>query len=681
MKKLDKASAKERIEKLRELINDYRHHYHVLDESTMSEAVADSLKHELSELESQFPELITADSPTQRIAGGIAKGFTKIKHSKRMLSLNDVFDKSEIEAWVKRIQKLQPEVKFKFFSDIKLDGLACALVYKDGVLEKAITRGDGFVGEDVTSNVKTIQSVPLKLKSGEEGIVEVRGEIVLFKADFDKLNAKLEAAGEKVYANPRNLAAGTIRQLDSSLVAKRPLQFFAYDLMEGEYAEGKNTHLGVYKRLTELGFRTSAIWKVFEDIDSLEENIANWETKRKELKFNSDGFVIKIDDRRAYQSLGIVGKAPRGAVAFKYPAEQSTTKLKDIFISIGRTGAATPVAILEPVNLDGSTVSMATLHNAREIERKDIRVGDTVIVEKAGDIIPAVVEPLIELRTGEEVKYKFPDDCPECSTKLIKLKLEDAVWRCPNNSCPARISRKIQHFAARGAMDIEGMGEKNIEALLNARLITDQADIFKLKQAELEELERFAELSAKNLVEAIAEKKEPELAKFIFALGIRQVGAQTAIDLANNFGSLEKLSEANLENLTEIDGVGEVVAESILAWFGDQENQEMLLKFKEFGVQPKEVKLNSGDGIGSIAGKLSGKSFVITGSLSLSGMSREEAADKIRALGGVFQSSVGKGTTYLIAGGKVGESKLKKAEKFGTEVIDEKELLDLINQV
>ena len=279
----------------------------------MSEAVADSLKHELSELESQFPELITADSPTQRIAGGIAKGFTKIKHSKRMLSLNDVFDKSEIEAWVKRIQKLQPEVKFKFFSDIKLDGLACALVYKDGVLEKAITRGDGFVGEDVTSNVKTIQSVPLKLKSGEEGIVEVRGEIVLFKADFDKLNAKLEAAGEKVYANPRNLAAGTIRQLDSGLVAKRPLQFFAYDLMGGEYAEDKNTHLGVYKRLTELGFRTSAIWKVFEDIDSLEENIESWKTKREELKFNSDGFVIKIDDRRAYQSLGIVGKAPRGA--------------------------------------------------------------------------------------------------------------------------------------------------------------------------------------------------------------------------------------------------------------------------------------------------------------------------------------------------------------------------------
>ncbi len=371
-----------------------------------------------------------------------------------------------------------------------------------------------------------------------------------------------------------------------------------------------------------------------------------------------------------YAKFGIVGKAPRGAVAFKYPAEQSTTKLKDILVSIGRTGAATPVAILEPVNLAGSTVSMAMLHNAGEIERKDVRIGDTVIVEKAGDIIPAVIKPLEELRDGSEVKFKFPTTCPECETKLVKLKEEEAVWRCPNPACPARVSRHIQHFASRGAMDIEGMGEKNVEALLEAGLIKDAADLYKLSQAEVESLERFAELSAKNLIEAIAQKKQPTLPKFIFSLGIRQVGAQTAIDLADKFKSLEDLAEASLEDLLEVENIGQVVAESIATWFSDPENLELLEKFKKFGVEPQAIKEPLGEG------KLKDLSFVITGSLSA--MSREEAADKIRELGGTFQGSVGKGTTYLVAGGSVGASKLAKAEKFGTEVIDEQKLLELL---
>lgn len=667
---MNKDEALKRVDKLRELINDYRYHYHVLDESTMSEAAADSLKHELAELEAEFPDLVTPDSPTQTIPGEIANGFKKVQHASRMLSLNDVFKRSEIEAWVKRIEKLMDGKKFEFFSDIKLDGLACSLVYEDGILIRGATRGDSFIGEDVTANIKTIGSVPLKLKAPEEflkGRTEVRGEIIIFKEAFDRLNSELEKKGEKVYANPRNLAAGTIRQLDPKLVAARPLTFFAYDLIRDGF---DSSHDKVYSNLNSLGFRTSGLEQVFKNVDDLEEYIEAWSKKRESLKFNTDGFVIKVNDRKVYRDLGVVGKAPRGAVAFKYPAEQGTTKLKDIFVSIGRTGAATPVAILEPVNLAGSTVSMATLHNASEIERKDVRVGDTVIVEKAGDIIPAVIRSLDELRNGSEKKFVFPTECPECGAKLIKLKEDEAVWRCPNNSCPARVSRRIQHFACRAAMDIDGLGEKNVEALLDSGLIQDPADLYSLTFEQVLGLERFAEISAKKLVDSISIKKNPTLPKFIFALGIRQVGAQTAIDLAEKFKSLENLSLANLEDLLEVEGIGEVVAESIFTWFREPENIELLDKFKGFGVRPEEVKKVTG-------GKLDGLSFVITGSIT--GMSREEAADKIRELGGTFQSSVGKGTTYLVAGGSVGESKIKKADKFGTKIIGEEELLEFIS--
>ncbi len=667
---MNKSEAAKRAKKLRELINDYRYKYHVLDKSTMSEAAADSLKHELAELEAEFPELVTPDSPTQTIPGKIAKGFKKVQHATRMLSLNDVFSKEEIDAWVTRIQKLEPSSKMEFFADIKLDGLACSLVYDDGVLVRGATRGDSFTGEDITSNIKVIPSVPLGLrefKDFSKGRTEVRGEIVILKDIFIKLNSELEKSGGKVYANPRNLAAGTIRQLDPKLVASRPLTFFAYDLIHDDF---KATHQEVYESLKNIGFRTSGAHQIFKDMESLEKHINIWGEKRKELKFNTDGFVIKVNDRSLYERLGVVGKAPRGAVAFKYPAEQSTTKVRDIFVSIGRTGAATPVAILEPVNLAGSTVSMATLHNASEIERKDIRVGDTVIVEKAGDIIPAVIEVLKDLRSGDEKKFKFPTICPECATKLLKLKEDEAVWRCPNNACPARVSRRIQHFASRAALDIDGLGEKNVEALLEAKLIEDPADLYCLEFEQVLSLERFAEVSAQKLVDSIARKKNPPLAKFIFALGIRQVGAQTAIDLATKFRKLDRLASADLEELLEVEGIGEVVAESILTWFRDPENVELLEKFNKYRVKPDEVGEVSG-------GKLEGLSFVITGSLS--GMSREETADKIRELGGTFQSSVGKGTTYLVAGGSVGESKLKKAEQFGTKIIGEGELFNLIS--
>lgn len=666
---MNKDQAEKRVIKLRALIDDYRYKYHVLDESTMSEAAADSLKHELSELESQFPDLVTPDSPTQKIPGEIAKGFKKVQHASRMLSLNDVFSIDEIDAWVARIQRLKPNEKFKYFADIKLDGLACSLAYENGTLVRGATRGDSFTGEDVTANIKTIESIPLRLEDVarfSSGRTEVRGEIVMFKKAFEKLNTELEKKGQKTYANPRNLAAGTIRQLDPKLVARRPLTFLAYDLIHEGY---KATHHEVYQNMAKLGFKTSGAQKTFEKIEDLHKYIEEWREKRDNLDFNTDGFVIKVDDRNTYEELGVIGKAPRGAVAFKYPAEQSTTTVRDIFISIGRTGAATPVAILEPVNLAGSTVSMATLHNASEIEKKDIRVGDTVIVEKAGDIIPAVIEVLTDLRAGSEKKFVFPSICPECSTELVKQREDEAVWRCPNNACPARVSRKIQHFASRAAMDIDGLGEKNVETLLDSGLIKDPADLYSLEYEQILNLERFADVSASKLIESIASKKSPKLAKFIFALGIRQVGTQTAIDLSERFRELENLSSADLEDLLEVEGIGEVVAESILTWFRDPENIELLDKFKKYGVEPVEMEAVSG-------GELDGISFVITGSLS--GMSREEAADRIRELGGTFQSSVGKGTTYLVAGGSVGESKLKKAEQFGTEVIDEARFKELI---
>ena len=671
---MSKTRDAERILKLRDLISEYRYHYHVLNESTMSEAAADSLKHELTELEEKYPELITSDSPTQRVAGEPLPGFKQVRHSSRMLSLNDVFNREEVEAWVERITKLLPAgTSLEYFADIKMDGLACALVYEDGVLTTAVTRGDGFVGEDVTANVRTIESVPLRLRSSKKyanflnGRTEIRGEIVMYKDDFNRLNEAREKESKPLFANPRNTAAGTIRQLDPNLVAQRPLHFLGYDLLRDNVSDVKS-YQQAYEIMRELGIIAHRNATVFKDINKLMEFATEWEEKRQELAYNTDGLVIKVNDRATYDRLGVVGKAPRAAVAYKYAAEQATTKVKDIFVSIGRTGAATPVAILEPVFIAGSTVQMATLHNESEIARKDIRIGDTVIVHKAGDIIPEIVEPLVTLRDGKEKVFKMPDNCPDCNTKLVKYKAEDAVWRCPNNACPSRSWKRIEHYASKGALDIEGLGEKNVIALLEAGLVKDQADIYQLKKEDVIKLERFAEISASNLVSAVNEKKNPPLHRFIFGLGIRHVGAQTAVDLANHFKNLDNLTKATTEELSEVDGVGEVVAESIVEWFAEPQNQELLEKFKNNGVLPQKVE--------HTGGKLSGVSFVVTGTLET--MGREEAGEKIRALGGTFQSSVGKDTNYLVVGANVGASKLAKADKLGTKQITEQDLLKML---
>lgn len=672
---MDKTQAEKRIVKLRDLINEYRYEYHVNDRSIMDEAAADSLKHELTELEEKFPDLITPDSPTQRVAGAPSEKFASVKHSSRMLSLNDVFDETELVAWTERIQKIVPHATFEFFVDLKMDGFACALVYQDGVLERAITRGDGFVGEDVTLNVRTLDSVPLRLRSTKKfpeflkGRTEIRGEIVMYKKDFDVLNKKREAEGKPLFANPRNTAAGTIRQLDPRLVAERPLYFRAYDVIRDEPSDIASYAIA-YDIAGELGLLRNNKTPIYSSIKEVKKYADTWEEKRHDLPYNTDGLVVKVNDRRVYRDLGVVGKAPRGAVAYKYPAEQSTTKVKDIFVSIGRTGAATPVAMLEPVVVAGSTVQMATMHNESEVLRKDVRIGDTVIIHKAGDIIPEVVEPLVKLRTGHEKKFVMPTHCPDCNTKLVKLKADEAVWRCPNDACPSRTWKRIEHYASKGALDIEGMGEKNVIALLDAGLIKDTADIYTLKAEEVQKLERFAEVSSQKLVDAVRAKAKPTLARFLYGLGIRHVGVQTAIDLSNMFKSLGKLREATIDELHAVEGVGEVVAESIVEWFAEPVNQKLLEKFEKFGVEPEEVK--------HVGGKLSGKSFVVTGSLD--SMGREEAGEKIRALGGTFQSSVGKDTDYLVVGANVGASKLIKAEKLGTKQIDEQALLDMLGK-
>ena len=672
---LDKTEARTRIEKLRQLINDYRYHYHVLDESIMSEAAADSLKHELSQLEEQYPELITSDSPTQRVAGVALDKFEKVTHRMPMISLSDVFNREEVEAWVKRMDKLLPGNTHEFFCDIKMDGLACALIYEDGLLTTAVTRGDSRVGENVTMNIRTINNVPLSLRENKKfahllhGRTEIRGEIVMYKTDFDALNSAREKQGLPAFKNPRNLAAGTIRQLDPKLVADRPLQFVGYDLLRSDPSEVA-TNEQAYEMIRELGVSTSQQSRTFTSLDKLMHYIDSVDQKRHDLPFNTDGVVIKVNNRAHFTELGIVGKSPRGAVAYKYAAEQATTVVRDIVISIGRTGAATPVAVFDPVSVAGTTVQHASLHNADEIARKDIRVGDTVIIFKAGDIIPQVESVLTELRPKDTKPFDYPTELERQYPELEFVRPEgEAVYRVKGVSGPILLKRALQHFASKGALDIDGMGEKNVIALVDVGLVRDLADIYTVTKEQLLAMDRFAEISAQKLVNAIANKKTPPLERFVYGLGIRHVGTQTAIDLVNAFGSLPKIQHATIDDLEAVDGVGKVVAESVVAWFADEDNIRLLKKFEDLGVRPYYEQKT---------GKLVGQNFVVTGTLE--SMGRDVAADRIRALGGTFQTSVAKDTHYLVAGANVGASKLKKAESYGTKVVSEEEFLRIVGE-
>ncbi|MBR6961615.1 NAD-dependent DNA ligase LigA [Candidatus Saccharibacteria bacterium] len=653
---------RERVDKLRALINDYRYHYHVLDESIMSEAAADSLKHELAQLEEKYPELITPDSPTQRVAGKALDKFKKVAHAERMISLADVFSEDEVREWLDRIAKLGA-VNPELFIDIKMDGLAMALIYEDGLLKQAVTRGDGKVGEDVTMNVRTIENVPLSIPQKEH--TEVRGEVVIFKADFEKLNEAQRAAGKPEFANPRNLAAGSIRQLDPKIAASRPLKFMAYDMVSPNLP--KNSE--VYDRLRELGFRISGQQHIYNNLRETMDFINNLNEIRQDLPFGTDGAVIKVNDRKVYQALGIVGKTPRAAIAFKYPAEEVATTVKDIVISIGRTGAATPVAVFDPVQVAGSTVRHASLHNADEIARLDIRIGDTVIIYKAGDIIPQVNRVLTELRPSDSKPFNYLEALHKQYPELeFERPAGEVVYRVKGSDAGEMLKRAIEYYASKPALNIEGLGEKNVVALIDAGLVGSIADLYTLTAGQVEALDRFAEISAHKLVDNIQASKKPPLAKFITAIGIRHIGSQTAIDLAAHFKSLDALRDATESELLGLPGIGKIVAESILAFFADEDNLALLDRLKELGVEPVYQDTSGG--------KLNGLSFVVTGTLD--SMGRDAAAEKIRALGGEFHSSVVKTTTYLVAGHNTGKSKLEKAAKYGTEVIDEAKFLELL---
>lgn len=668
------ASAKARVEQLKKQLQQYAYEYYVADNPSVSDAVYDGLIQELKELEAANPSLATSDSPTRRLYSEPLDKFEKVAHSKPMISLNDVFSRSDVEAWLKRMEKLLPGTKHEFFCDTKKDGLACAIIYQDGVFSRAITRGDTKIGEDVTENVRTIKNVPMRLRENAKnklfltGRTEIRGEIVMLKKEFEKLNRMREQQGLPIFANPRNLSAGTIRQLDPKLVAERPLHFVGYDLLRDDEALVP-TNKFAYDVMTDVGITRSPEAEVLANLDKVMDFVNRWEEKRHELPYITDGIVIKINDRAKYQELGVVGKNPRGAVAYKYPAEQATTIVKDVVISIGRTGAATPVAVFNPVIVAGTTVQHASLHNADEISRKDVRIGDTVVIFKAGDIIPQVESVILELRPKNAKKIDYEKELKRQYPELNFERAEgEVVYRAKGLTGPIILKRAIQHYASKGALDIDTLGEKNVDALVDAGLVKSSADIYGLKYDDVLKLDRFAELSSKNLIEAIEKAKKPSLERFIFGLGIRHVGQQTAIDLCEHYGSLEKLQKTSLDELLSIDNIGETVAESIIAWFSDTDNTRVLDKFAEFGVKPFYES--------RATGKLAGKQFVITGTLE--SISRDMAAEKIRSLGGTFQSSVGKDTDYLVVGKNVGASKLAKAAKLGTKQISESDLLNMV---
>lgn len=639
-----------RIPKLRREISRYRNLTHVLDLEEIPADALDSLKHELSEIEQQAPFLVTQSSPTQRIAGEPLKKFQSVQHSRPMLSLSDVFTPAELREWEERLKRT---VSIGSYSvELKVDGLAVALQYEKGLLARAATRGNGLVGEDVTANVRTIESVPLQLR--EPVTVEVRGEVYMTRKNFQRVNAAQEKAGKPTYANPRNLSAGTLRQLDPKLVAARPLDFVAYGLLD----DSLKCHSDEHRRASQLGFKTNREDRIASSLDEVVDFWKEIDQARDKLPFQIDGVVVTVNDRKVFRQLGIVGKSARGNVAFKFAPEQATTKLLDIRVNVGRTGAVTPFAMLEPVRIAGTTVSMATLHNEDEVKRKDVRIGDTVIVQKAGDIIPEVVQPLPKLRIGKEKVFKMPTHCPNCGTKLVR-NTGEAVTRCPNPRCFALEAGRLEHFVSRDAFDIEGIGERLVRQLLNEHIVRDPADLFHLTPGDLLPLEGFAEKKAEKVIEGVQASKKITLGRFIYALGIRHVGLQTALDTAEHFGDLDSFRKASIDDLAQVDGIGQVVAEAIHKWLATKEHQKLLDRLLEAGINFEQEKKSD---------ELKGLSIVVTGTLD--DMSREEAQELIRKKGGKAVSSVSKETDYVVAGANPG-TKLAKAEKLGVKILDE----------
>ncbi len=679
---MDKKDAAKRIEKLREVIEEHRYAYHVLDRETMSDAALDSLKHELYKLEQQFPDLITADSPTQRIGGEPLAKFEKVEHKTRMLSMEDVFTFEEFGDWYGRAQKVlgvtSPftggSMRGALFCMPKIDGLAVSLIYRDGILDSAATRGNGTIGENVTENIKTIEAIPLSLRTpspvagegrgeGFRGRVEVRGEIYFPVDAFEKFNKQLEKEGKPIFANPRNTAAGSIRQLDPKIAATRGLAFVAWELVSDL---GQTTAEESFALLRDLGFKTAPEAVVCSSLDQVEKQWHALQKKRSKMNFWIDGMVARVNDRETFAKLGVVGKTPRGLVAWKFPAEEATTIVKKIEWFVGRTGALTPVALLEPTWIGGTTVQHATLHNMDEIERLDVRVGDTVILFKAGDIIPKIKEVVKKLRPIGSHAVSLPTHCPVCGSSIQRKEGEVAVY-CTNSTCNAQDLEAILHAAR--AFEIDGLGPAIIQTLHENHIINRPSDLFLLKPDDLIGLEGFADLSSKKLVEQIQLRKNISLAKFLLGLGIRNVGEQTANDLANHFVTLQKFLDASAESLKDVEGVGEIVAESVIEYVQQKHHRDLIDAYLENGVTIEPVKKHK------TSAAFDGKTFVLTGTLS--GMGRDDAKEKIRQLGGKASGSVSKNTDYVIAGEEAG-SKLDEARKLGVKILSEKDFVDMI---
>jgi len=700
---MDKREVKKRLVKLRSEIEKYRYAYHVLDKSLISDMALDSLKNELEKLEREHPDLITPDSPTQRVGGAALAKFKKVRHSAAMMSLYDAFSPEDMKDWEKRMEKIFPGQKFDYYAELKMDGLAVALVYEKGKFVLGATRGDGETGEEVTQNLKTIEAIPLNLRRPEEaelkkiglsaesvklvfkaldrGRIEARGEAIMTSIVFNKLNEINKKLGKPPFANPRNAAAGSIRQLDSKLTAERKLDCHIYSLMpplikggEGGFSQ---THEQEHKLAHALGFK---VLKENKFCRNLEETIKfhdHWESRRDNLPFECDGVVAVVNDLSLWPKLGVVGKGPRYMMAYKFAAIQATTKVEDVIWQAGRTGVLTPTAVLTPVRIYGVTVSRATLHNLDEIRRLGLKIGDTVILERAGDVIPKVVEVLPKLRTGEEKEIRVPRQCPMCSGGVEKVQGEVA-YKCVNKNCYAVNLRRLGHWTSKNAMDIEGLGPKIIEQLYKEGLARDASDFYKLTIDELLPLERFADKSAENLIKAISEKTQVELARFIYGLGILHVGEETAVLLAKQFSifnfqfSIKDLinyfAKISLEDLEKLPDIGPVVAKSIYGWFHDKHNLELLDKLEKNGLTIKPIT-------GRKAQKLAGKIFVLTGSLSQ--LTRGQAKAKIRELGGEVSSSVSQNTDYVVAGAEPG-SKLVKARRLGVKILNENEFFELI---
>lgn len=699
---MDKKEARERIEKLKKEINYHRYLYHVLDAPDISDAIFDSLKNELEELEYKFPDLVTPDSPTQRVGGEPLKEFKKIRHLAPMLSFNDAFSEQEMFEWEKRYldflkSKVGPLAE-RYYCELKIDGLAIELIYKNDLFNVGATRGDGKTGEDVTQNLKTVKAIPLRILGQELTIknlkaaglneiadnlkqnfpkeIIVRGEVFLNKKDFAKLNAEKEKQGLKTYANPRNLAAGAIRQLDPKVTSSRNLDFFAYALVTDL---GQTTHEQEHFILKALGFKTNPYNQPAENLTGVFEFHKKTQTLREKLPYEIDGIVVILNSEEDFRRAGVIGKAPRAAIAYKFSPREATTRLLDIQVQVGRTGALTPVAIMEPVGIGGITISRATLHNFDEIQRLGVKINDTVAVSRAGDVIPQVTKVITELRSGKEKEFHMPKLCPMCNSPVAKDK-DGVIYRCTNKNCFARTRESLDHFVSKAAFDISGVGPKIIDRLLEESLIHDASDLFELKEGDLAALERFGEKSAQNIIKSIQARKKIELRRFIYGLGILHVGEETAILLAqkisncrpaisNISGFIKTMRGIDLDELQNIPDIGPKVSESIHDWFHNEKNIEFLKRLEKTGIELIMETIKEKEQ------KLKGLTFILTGGLNA--LSREDAKEKIRELGGKFSSSVSKEIDYVVMGTEPG-SKYEKAKKLGLKIISEEEFLRMV---